>query len=109
MLEKLPGVASADADKTTSTATVVYDKSVFDAKSLGDTGRYKFELREDSAANAETPEGDGTMSKEETEEETQESDSSMIQIQDIPAGDEESGSGTKAESNIMPSLDGPAG
>ncbi len=104
MLEKLPGVASADADKTTSSATVVYDKSVFDVSALGDEGRYKFELREDSAANAETSEGDGSTSKEEA----QESDSSMIKIQDIPAGDEESGSDSKADANIMPSLDGPA-
>lgn len=98
MLEGLPGVASADADKTTSSATIVYDKSVFDAKSLGDKGRYNFELRQDSAA-----EGDAAMSKDDEED-----SDSMIKIEDTPSGDAESGSGAKADSNIMPSLDGPA-
>ena len=113
MLEKLPGVASADADKTTSSATVVYDKSVFDVNSIGNEGRYKFELREDSAASAEASEGEASdeqasMSKEETEETGQASDSSKIQIRDMPAGDDEGGSGTKGDGSIMPSLDGPA-
>ena len=103
MLEKLPGVASADADKTTRSATIVYDKSVFDVASLGDEGRYTFELREDSAATTAASEGEGAMSKEEADD----SDSSMIKIEDTPAG-EEGGSDTKADSNIMPSLDGPA-
>lgn len=94
MLEKLPGVASADADKTTRSATIVYDKSVFDTSSLGDEGRYKFELLEDSAA-----EGEAATSNDDSED----SDSSMIKIEDAPAaiGSEDTGG------DITPSLDGP--
>ncbi len=104
MLEKLPGVASADADKTTRSATIVYDKTVFDVNSLGNAGRYKFELREDSAASTEASDEDGADSKEEAEE----SDSSKIQIQDMTSGEEESGSSSKSDEAVMPSLDGPA-
>ena len=107
MLEKLPGVASADADTTTSSATVVYDKSVFDVSALGDEGRYKFELREDSAAKGDASDEDESNSKGDVEKEDQDSDSSKIQIQDIPAGGE-SASGDQGDSDIMPSLDGPA-
>ena len=94
MLEKLPGVASADADKTTKSATIIYDKSVFDTSSLGDEGRYQFELRDDSAASG------GSQAKEETD-----GYDSMIKIQDAPAGE---GSDDKSNSGIVPSFDGPA-
>lgn len=100
MLEKLPGVASADADKTTRSATVVYDKSVFDAKSLGDEGRYKFQLREDSAADGNAAATDDGSADGEDEQE----DSSMIKIEDAPAET----SSEDAGSDILPSLDGPA-
>jgi len=38
------------------TATIVYDKSVFDVNSVvSDEGRYKFTVQEDSAASADEP------------------------------------------------------
>jgi len=114
LLEKLPGVASADADKTTSSATIIYDKSVFDSGSIGDEGRYKFDLRQDSAAADKDAEGalddDEAVDDENVEEKNNGEDEkpSMIKIEDAPAGDDASGSGKKEENNIVPSLDGPA-
>jgi len=56
LLKELPGVASATATKTDMTATIVYDKSVFDVNSVvSDEGRYKFTVQEDSAASADEP------------------------------------------------------
>lgn len=104
MLEKLPGVASADADKTTRSVTIIYDKSIFDVKSIGDEGRYKFELREDSAAQEEP----AAEEEDALPTDSEDADSSMIKIEDVPSGDEEDGSGAKADGNAMPSLDGPS-
>ena len=53
LLEKLPGVATAETNKSEKTATIVYDKSVFDVSSVGDEGRYKFAVKEDTAAGEE--------------------------------------------------------
>ena len=60
LLEKLPGVASAETDKSTMTATIVYDKSEFDVSSVGDEGRYKFTVKEDSAADGAMEEEDAS-------------------------------------------------
>ena len=51
-MKGLPGVATAEADKTNMTATIVYDKSIFDVNSVGDKERYKFKVQEDSAAES---------------------------------------------------------
>ena len=81
LLEKLPGVASAETDKTTRSATVVYDKTVFDVSSIGDEGRYKFELREDSNADeAGEGESDEADSADASDDEDQEEES-MIKIE----------------------------
>ena len=105
LLEKLPGVASAETDKTTRSATVVYDKTVFDVSSIGDEGRYKFELREDSNADeAGEGESDEADSADASDDEDQEEES-MIKIEDGPASE---GSGEKSDSSASPSLHGPA-
>ena len=58
LLEKLPGVASAETDQDDMTATIVYDKSVFDVSSVGDEGKYKFAVKEDSAAEGDDASAD---------------------------------------------------
>lgn len=118
MLEKLPGVASADADKATRSVTVVYDKTVYDVNSIGDQGRYKFELKQDSAQTADddmdAKKDDGEMSgsddkdssamesKDETEDQASQS---MIKIEDAP---QTGGSDAKEKKVMAPSLNGPA-
>lgn len=50
------------------TATIVYDKSVFDVNSVvSDEGRYKFSVKEDSAADSD----DAPAADDEAEEETE--------------------------------------
>ena len=102
MLEKLPGVASADADKTTSSATIVYDKSIFDTSSIPE-GRYTFELRQDSAAEEGTAGGSDSSN-----EETEANSSSMIKIEDAPAEGRPGKSEENDDDSLMPSLDGPS-
>lgn len=113
MLEGLPGVASADADKATRSATIVYDKSVYDVNSIGDEGRYQFELKQDSAMSADddTVDMDAEKSSEmsgsdvkdsEAMESEEDETESMIKIEDTSQTD-----GSEAK-DMMPSLNGPA-
>ncbi len=89
----------------TRTAAVIYDKSIFDVASIGDEGRYTFEVRQDSAT-ADGKTADGSDGKGMATADGDEKDKpSMIKIEDAAT---ESGSGKKQESNIVPSLDGPA-
>ena len=48
------------------TATIVYDKSIFDVDSVGDEGSYKFTVKEDSAAQGDdaSDDDDGEMKKD---------------------------------------------
>lgn len=87
-------------------ATIIYDKSVFDTSSIGDEGRYKFELKQDSAADEEA--GGESESSNNSEEDAVEEDSSMIKIEDVPDGDSSSQSEDKDDDSLMPSLDGPS-
>lgn len=107
MLEKLPGVASADADKTTSSATIIYDKSIFDTSSVPD-GRYTFELRQDSASEEEAAGESESSNEEQASDETEAESSSMIKIEDAPAEGSSSKSEENGDEGLMPSLDGPS-
>ena len=49
------------------TATIVYDKSVFDVNSVGKEGRYSFTVKEDSAADDES--GDEPSADEKADDE----------------------------------------
>ena len=52
------------------TATIVYDKSVYDVNSVGDEGRYKFTVQEDSVEES----GDDSSADEADEDEEADED-----------------------------------
>ena len=62
------------------TATVVYDKTVFDVNSVGDEGRYKFTLEEDSAAE----DGDGSSADEDEADADEDEDEGSMMKKDSP-------------------------
>jgi len=94
------GIATANANKSTASAEIVYDKSIFDINSIGDEGRYKFSLKEDGDATA--MDADGSAGSGSTDAGSAK-DTSMIEIDTAPISTDQS-----VSEEIAPSLDGPS-
>jgi copper chaperone CopZ len=110
LLNGLPGVASAEADKATASATVVYDKTVFDVKSVGDEGRYQFVLKQDSAGSESSPSNPAGSGADEDATTPPSSGSESVErtsMIEIESSNEADGSTAKSEGYLEPELNGP--